>query len=233
MILHLIKVVTLFCALLLSARSLFGMSLIESSPFIPSSFVPPSSSSATASQPPAPPSNRQIEFKGMYEIAGQPYFLIAERNQPGLWVNPHEEKSGFLVTGYDLEANLIQVRYQGFDLELELNELPSNPASMPIATASTTPTLTRPGQAVSNRALPTRRTIAPSSSRNLSSTTSSPSETRPPASVGVRPVSRGLSRLNRPQTAPPSHAPSFSRPPVAPPTSKPDMPVPDSPPLLP
>jgi hypothetical protein len=213
-------------------------SILDNSPFIPASFVAPESrQTAPQRQPSRAP--QLMEFKGMYEINGRPYFLVAERNSSGVWLNPGEERDGMTVTDYDLTDNRISVLRDGNTIDLELNALDANPASMPVVSASPR---TAAAAAASRAALrstdavrrniptssPQRRVIRPSTRSTPTTVSATATNRPPPRTIGPR---RG--RINRPEPTRPSRPPMISGPPVPPPTGKPEMPPPARPPEVP
>jgi hypothetical protein len=162
---------------MLSTLAAKPYSLIESSPFIPPDFNPPS-----ANVPARTPRQQEAaySYQGVYQIGDTFFFNILNRSEDkGEWVRSDVESvSGIQVVGFDLEANEIEIEVDGLPISLSMVE----PSDTPIPVQTAPAAATRPAPAVTNRPTVTRpdssnrpvrrRVIRPSTRTNPSVTSS-------------------------------------------------------------
>ena len=174
-----------------------GRGLVEYSPFLPPDFNPGRSNAPAAQERPSTPIERQLEFKGWYEINGEVRVLISQRQEGGGgWMRVGESRDAISVLDFDSSQEQVRARYQNSEGWLTLAQLESNPSGSGSASArerrtaasgqeDTRRTTTRPVRTIgsSNRssgsqsATPQRRTV--SSSRISGSSPGEPAS--PPA----------------------------------------------------
>ncbi|MCC5835413.1 MAG: hypothetical protein JJU20_11825 [Opitutales bacterium] len=174
-----------------------GRGLVEHSPFLPPDFNPGRSNAPAAQERPSTPIERQLEFKGWYEINGEVRILISQRQQGGGgWMRIGESRDSISILDFDSSQEQVRARYQNSEGWLSLAKLESNPSGSGSSSArdrraaassqeDARSTATRPVRTVGNTSrtstsrspTPQRRTV--SSARISGSSPGEPAE--PPA----------------------------------------------------
>lgn len=167
-------------ALLLPFLSTLHAKTLESQ----SPFLPPGHGKSQATTPPPPPPvngplTREIEFRGIVQLAGVYEFSIFHRSkQKSYWLRANESKDGIQIRGFDVNSRTITITMGGRTERLSLMSASETP--LPVATstnlpgaANQTPGLppevenltTRSGnqndETPRNRVVPRRRVILP------------------------------------------------------------------------
>lgn len=113
-----------------------GRGLVEHSPFLPPDFNPSRSSAPAAEDRPSTPIERQLEFKGWYEINGEIRVLISQRQEGGGgWMRVGESRDSISVLDFDPRQEQVRARYQNSEGWLTIAKLESNPSGSGSATA--------------------------------------------------------------------------------------------------
>lgn len=118
----------LVCAALTVAEEEQG--LVENSPFIPADFTAPETRRA-AGEPEArtaPP--RNLEFRGVYELAGTVKVNIHDRDRgEGHWVRLNDGDADFLVTDFSKENDEVTLKKEGTVARLNLESSRESPGA--------------------------------------------------------------------------------------------------------
>jgi hypothetical protein len=167
-----------------------SVTIVDRSPFIPSGFSPPQT------REPARPSARptqasEIEFRGIYEIAGEYRVLISEaRSRNGRWLSVGSSHENIEVTDYDPSTETVSLLVGGEPREMQLVKTEANPDPQPVMNQVSRPVATtRPALAsagATRRATPTpvRRTIRPSVNRVTEAPASAAPQSSPAEAAG-------------------------------------------------
>ena len=195
-------------ALILGSGHVFGLSLLERSPFVWPGFE----ANASPAQAPAQASSpSDVEFHAVYELSGKTHILVKNRRENKFhWLSLGEEFDGMLPKEYNREKDELLLAYDNQEKWLALQALPQA-SGTPVATAQpATPATT--SRATSNT--PRRRVIRPSSSSSSTRNV-------------IRPASRSGSTVPRPPKAPNRRSFGNESPGVEPPSIIPPDPGPD------
>lgn len=230
---HFQSLLALGCAALAFASTGSARDLVEHSPFLPPDFDPGRSNAPEQENRPSTPIERQLAFKGWYEIGGEYRVLVShQRENNGGWFQIGESRDAITVLDFDPNAEQVRARYQNSEGWVSLAKLGSNPSgggdgstarsrrddSSSSSSARSSSPATRPVRAVSSdrrvtRSAPQRRTVT---SSNVSDRSSG-------SARGGRPI---LSRAERRSAAeaggnqPPQTGPA-DQPSAPPPTESP------------
>lgn len=113
-----------------------GRGLVEYSPFLPPDFNPGRSNAPVAEDRPSTPIERQLEFKGWYEINGEVRVLISQRQEGGGgWLRIGESRDSISVLDFDPRQEQVRARYQNSEGWLSIAKLESNPSGSGSASA--------------------------------------------------------------------------------------------------
>lgn len=177
----LLTLVLLFAAHPLTAER--AATLLDRSPFIPSTFSPP--------QPPQPPvrptppqQQQEFEFRGIYQINGNYRFLISEaRSRSGRWLQLGAKEDNIEVRAFNADNDLLTIAVNGDVREIKLASTESNPAPQPVASVSPQPTARTAAGPAPGTARPQQRRPAPTAT----STDATPQPTQQPVRRTIRP----------------------------------------------
>lgn len=137
--------------------------LSEKSPFLPPGY----GEEAPKPPPPPPPTqgpiSRQLEFRGIVQIAGSYQFsLFSKKENKGYWIEENGEVSGINVRNYDADSGTIVVTTNGRSERLTLISATDSP--LPVAQSTAKPQAPQ----VPN-ILPTPENIRPNTNDNNTS----------------------------------------------------------------
>jgi hypothetical protein len=119
------------------------VTIVDRSPFIPSTFSPPQGSEAARPAHRAAAGN-EVEFRGVYELAGDYHLLISEsRSRSGKWLSIGETHENIELREYDPCSETATVMVDGEPRELQLAKLDANPSPQPVAIQSANSARTR------------------------------------------------------------------------------------------
>jgi hypothetical protein len=148
-----------------------SVTLVERSPFVPSTFSPPQSRAPARPAVQAAKQN-EFEFRGIYEVNGEYRFLISEaRSRNGRWLPVGGSHESIEVQAYDPQTETVDVLINGEPRQLELAKTEANPNPQPVArqavrpAARPSPTVARPATTTPGTSAPVRRVIRPSTNR--------------------------------------------------------------------
>lgn len=209
---------TLFSAAFFGAGGSSG-SLLEKSPFLPPDFNPDRSQSPSRTADQSSPVERLLDFKGWYEIGGQPRILVSQkRRTDGGWMTVGETRNDIEVLDFDRDQERVRVRFQGNEGWLAMATLESNPSGSTPAQAATPTSGARPTTATTARGR-----VSPVPQRRVVTAPGSTSRTiQPPRVSPSRGENFDPSQIRQPA---PNRGPT-----TPPPTGLPPTPVPDGPP---
>ncbi|MCC5841517.1 MAG: hypothetical protein JJT96_15490 [Opitutales bacterium] len=191
-------------------------SLADRSPFLPPGFrvEEPTSRETPSAQPPGELENL-IDFKGVYQLAGEYRLLIGKKRDPrASWLALGESFEGLDLLDFDLEMNRARVRLDGREGWVEMARVPPNPS--PGVAAPSGPQRVRPATTASHSSAaqhPSRSTGGMASPSSVVS--------RPPVN------SSEDSRLRRPEVRR-ARSSDAARPEIQRPAIGPSAPVPRS-----
>lgn len=147
-------------------------SILDRSPFLPPDFQPPSQ--RTQPRRPQPAEQNSYEFRGVYQLAGEYRFLIAEaRSREGDWVSLQRPGDNYQIKHYDPQTQVLTILANNKEEQLELAQLNPDTKPIPVQGQSTAAAPSRPSSAQpadSGNTSPRRRVIRPTS-RTSSNTT--------------------------------------------------------------
>lgn len=155
--LRILRLIATGLSLILGGSVVQGLSLTDRSPFIPEGFTP---NKANASAGNKAGSNQPLEFRGMYKLNDNYYFLVSQRNSKGKWLSMGESEDGLTVQEFEADEDRLLVEHNGKPVWLELSEM---------ATLTGKPVTTRPAVATTRRT----STVPARTTRTTSSSTSS------------------------------------------------------------
>lgn len=139
-------------------------SILDRSPFLPPDFQPPSQRSQQ--RRPKPAEQTSYEFRGVYQLAGEYRFLIAEaRAKEGDWVSL-QRPGDYQIKHYDPQTQVLTILANNEEEQLELARLNPDSKPMPVEGQSSAEDNRRQASAQpadSSNSSPRRRVIRPTS----------------------------------------------------------------------